>query len=332
MSEQRPLYSLSGKRVWVAGHRGMVGSALLRRLARENCSILTVDRAAADLRRQTDVEAFVRDNRPQAVFLAAARVGGIVANDRHPATFLYDNLMIAGNVIESARRYGVEKLLNLGSTCVYPKFAPQPIPEDALLTGPLEPTNQWYAVAKIAAIKLCDAYRRQHGCDFISAMPTNLYGPNDNFDLEASHVIPALIAKMAQAQDEGSKEVVLWGTGSPRREFLHVDDCADALVHLMMHFSGEGPVNVGTGEDVTIRELAELISGIVGFKGRLAFDPSRPDGTPRKLADVAHLQELGWTARIPLAEGLTQTYRWFREHRPLLRKAGLDHQPALARE
>jgi len=332
MSDGKASYSLSGKRVWVAGHKGMVGSALIRRLARENCTILTVERSVADLRRQTDVEAFVRDNRPQAVFLAAARVGGIVANDVQPATFLYDNLMIAGNVIEAARRYRVEKLLNLGSTCVYPKFAPQPIPEDALLTGPLEPTNQWYAVAKIAAIKLCDAYRRQHGCDFISAMPTNLYGPNDNFDLEASHVIPALIAKMAQAKDQSSDEVILWGTGAPRREFLHVDDCADALVHLMTHFSGEGPVNVGTGVDVTIRELAELISSVVGFRGHLTFDSSKPDGTPRKLADVAHLRELGWTARIPLAEGLAQTYGWFGEHRPLLRRAGLDYQPALTSE
>ena len=332
MSDGKALYSLAGKRVWVAGHKGMVGSALIRRLAQEDCTILTVDRQMIDLRRQADVETFVRDSRPQAVFLAAARVGGIVANDRQPASFLYDNLMIAGNVIEAARRYGVEKLLNLGSTCVYPKFAPQPIAEDALLTGPLEPTNQWYAVAKIAAIKLCDAYRRQHGCDFISAMPTNLFGPNDNFDLEASHVIPALIAKIAQANDQSAREVILWGTGTPRREFLHVDDCADALVHLMTHFSGEGPVNVGTGVDVTIRELAELISGIVGFEGRLSFDPSRPDGTPRKLADVTRLRELGWTARIPLAAGLTQTYAWFREHRPLLRRAGLDHETALTRE
>ena len=332
MNNRPAVYSLAGKRVWVAGHRGMVGSALIRRLKRENCTILTVDRATADLRRQADVEAFMRNNRPQAVFLAAARVGGIVANDSRPATFLYDNMMIAGNVIEAARLNGVEKLLNLGSTCVYPKFAPQPIAEDALLTGPLEPTNQWYAVAKIAAIKLCDAYRRQHGCDFISAMPTNLYGPNDNFDLEASHVIPALIAKMAQAKDERKDEVVLWGTGTPRREFLHVDDCADALVHLMTHFSGEGPVNVGTGDDVTIRELAELIAGIVGFAGQLRFDISRPDGTPRKLSDVSHLRRLGWSARVPLAEGLTQTYTWFREHGPLLRRAGLDQQPVLTRE
>ena len=240
--------------------------------------------------------------------------------------------MIAANVIEAARKYEVEKLLNLGSTCVYPKLAPQPIPEDALLTGPLEPTNQWYAIAKIAAIKLCDAYRRQHGCDFISAMPTNLYGPNDNFDLEASHVIPALIAKIAQAKEEGREDVVLWGTGTPRREFLHVDDCADALVHLMVHFSGEGPINVGTSKDVTIRELAETIAGIVEFPGRLVFDPSRPDGTPRKLTDVTRLRALGWTARIPLAEGLAQTYTWFREHRSSLRQTGLERQPLEAGE
>jgi GDP-L-fucose synthase len=326
MNDPPPPYSLAGKRVWVAGHKGMVGSAILRRLARENCTIVTADRGEADLRRQSEVEAFVAKTKPQAIFLAAARVGGIVANDSRPASFLYDNLMIASNIIEAARKYKVEKLLNLGSTCVYPKLAPQPIPEDALLTGPLEPTNQWYAIAKIAAIKLCDAYRRQHGCDFISAMPTNLYGPNDNFDLEASHVIPALIAKMAQAKDEARKDVVIWGTGTPRREFLHVDDCADALVHLMTHFSGEGPVNVGTGEDVTIRELAEIIAGVMGFRGRLVFDPSRPDGTPRKLTDVTRLSELGWTARIPLLDGLTRTYEWFQEHRSSLRQAGLEQQ------
>jgi GDP-L-fucose synthase len=231
--------------------------------------------------------------------------------------------MIAANIIEAARASGVEKLLNLGSTCVYPKFAPQPIPEDALLAGPLEPTNQWYAVAKIAAIKLCDAYRRQYGCDFISAMPTNLYGPNDNFDLEASHVIPALIAKFVRAKDEGAKEVSVWGTGAPRREFLHVDDCADALVHLMKHFSGEGPVNVGVGEDLTIAELAKLIAGIVNFPGRIVFDSSRPDGTPRKLVDVSHLNRLGWSARIPLLQGIAQTYDWYREYASSLRSVAL---------
>jgi GDP-L-fucose synthase len=300
-------------------------------LSREDCTLITATRNDADLRRQTEVERFVAEVRPQAIFLAAARVGGIVANDLRPASFLYDNMMIAANVIEAARNFGVEKLVNLGSTCVYPKFAPQPIPEDALLTGPLEPTNQWYAIAKIAAIKLCDAYRRQHGCDFISAMPTNLYGPNDNFDLEASHVIPALIAKMAQAKDEGRKDVVLWGTGTPRREFLHVDDCADALVHLMVHFSGEGPVNVGVGQDVTIRELAETIAGIVGFSGRLVFDSSKPDGTPRKLTDVTRLRALGWSAHIPLAGGLAQTYTWFQENRSSLRRTGLEPQAAEAR-
>jgi len=323
MSDGRALYSLKGKRIWVAGHNGMVGSALVRRLNREECTILTASRREHDLRRQSEVDAFMAKARPEAVFLAAARVGGIVANDSRPASFLYDNLMIAANIIEAARASGVEKLLNLGSTCVYPKFAPQPIPEDALLAGPLEPTNQWYAVAKIAAIKLCDAYRRQYGCDFISAMPTNLYGPNDNFDLEASHVIPALIAKFVRAKDEGTKEVSVWGTGTPRREFLHVDDCADALVHLMKHFSGEGPVNVGVGEDLTIAELAKLIAGIVNFPGRIVFDSSRPDGTPRKLVDVSHLNRLGWSARIPLLQGITQTYAWYREHASSLRSVAL---------
>ena len=323
MSDGRALYSLKGKRIWVAGHNGMVGSALVRRLNREECTILTASRREHDLRRQSEVDAFMAKARPEAVFLAAARVGGIVANDSRPASFLYDNLMIAANIIEAARASGVEKLLSLGSTCVYPKFAPQPIPEDALLAGPLEPTNQWYAVAKIAAIKLCDAYRRQYGCDFISAMPTNLYGPNDNFDLEASHVIPALIAKFVRAKDEGTKEVSVWGTGAPRREFLHVDDCADALVHLMKHFSGEGPVNVGVGEDLTIAELAKLIAGIVNFPGRIVFDTSRPDGTPRKLVDVSHLNRLGWGARIPLLQGITQTYAWYREHASSLRSVAL---------
>ena len=330
MNDKASLYSLHGKRVWVAGHNGMVGSALVRRLASENCTLLTASRRELDLRRQSDVEAFVTHTKPQAVFLAAARVGGIVANDRSPATFLYENLMIAANVIEASRQQGVEKLLNLGSTCVYPKFAPQPIPEDALLTGPLEPTNQWYAVAKIAAIKLCDAYRREHGCDFISAMPTNLYGPNDNFDLEASHVIPGVIAKMVLAKDEKRPDVTLWGTGTPKREFLHVDDCADALVHLMENFSGEGPVNVGTGVDVTIRELAELIAGVVQYSGRLVFDPSKPDGTPRKLADVSRLKALGWSARIPLAEGLAETYTWFRENRSSLRGLSVTREAAQA--
>jgi GDP-L-fucose synthase len=308
-------YRLDGKRVWVAGHKGMVGSALVRRLQRENVTLITAARSELDLRCQEQVEQFVAGARPQAIFLAAARVGGILANDSFPAAFLYDNLAIATNVIEAARRFNVEKLLNLGSTCVYPKFAPQPIREDALLSGPLEPTNQWYAVAKIAAIKLCDAYRRQYRCDFISAMPTNLYGPNDNFDLDSSHVIPALIAKFARARADDKDEVVVWGTGTPRREFLHVDDCADALVHLMTHFSGEGPVNIGAGTDVTIRELAQLIAEISDFRGALRFDPSRPDGTPRKLSDCARLHALGWSARIPLRDGVAQTYAWFEHER-----------------
>jgi GDP-L-fucose synthase len=322
-------YQLRGKRVWVAGHAGMVGSALLRRLKSEDITLITADRNEVDLRRQEQVERFIAAARPQVIFLAAARVGGILANDNFPAAFLYDNLAIAANVVEAARRSGAEKLLNLGSTCVYPKFAPQPIREDALLTGPLEPTNQWYAIAKIAAIKLCDAYRRQHGCDFISAMPTNLYGPNDNFDLDSSHVIPGLIAKFAQARAHNKDEVIVWGTGTPRREFLHVDDCADALVHLMKHFSGEGPVNIGAGTDVTIRELAEIIAEISGFRGAIRFDPSRPDGTPRKLSDCERIHALGWSARIPLREGLARTYDWFeREHHHLRARTQYELAPA----
>ena len=323
MSERQPLYPLKGKRVLVAGHAGMVGSALMRRLKREDCRLLTATRGECDLRRQSDVESLLAKSRPHTIFLAAARVGGIVANDSRPASFLYDNLAIATNVIEAARHFGVEKLLNSGSSCVYPKLAPQPISEDALLSGPLEPTNQWYAVAKIAAIKLCDAFRRQFGCDFISAMPTNLYGPHDNFDLESSHVIPALIARMTRAKDEGASEVAVWGTGAPSREFLHVDDCADALVFLMQHFSGEGPVNVGTGEDLTIAELARLIAQVVGFRGRIAFDRSRPDGTPRKLLDVSRLTALGWTARIPLEDGLNSTCSWYRENLATARTVAL---------
>ena len=323
MSEKRALYPLKGKRVWVAGHSGMVGSALIRRLGREDCVLLTASHRECDLRRQSDVESFIGKARPEAIFLAAARVGGIVANDIRPASFIYDNIAIATNVIEAARAFGVEKLVNLGSTCIYPKFAPQPMSEDTLLTGALEPTNQWYAVAKIAAIKLCDAYRRQYGCDFISAMPTNLYGPDDNFDLESSHVIPALIAKMARAKDENAREVIVWGTGTPRREFLHVDDCADALVYLTKHFSGEGPINVGTGTDLTIRELAELIARIVKFQGRIVFDRSRPDGTPRKLVDVSRLTSLGWTTRIPLEDGLAETYAWYRENAATARTIAL---------
>lgn len=306
-------YDLTGKRVWVAGHRGMVGSAIVRRLTREACEVLTVDRAAVDLRRQAETEAWLATNRPQAILLAAATVGGILANDTRPAEFLYDNLAIEANIIKGAHRCGVEKLLFLGSSCIYPRLAPQPMPEEALLTGPLEPTNQWYAIAKIAGIKLCQAYRRQYGCDFISVMPTNLYGPGDNFDLASSHVVPALIAKFHRAKMTGASEVEIWGTGTPRREFLYVDDLADAVVHVMRAYSGEDHINIGTGTDVTIAELAAMVAEVVGFTGRLVFDPSKPDGTPRKLLDVSRLKALGWTARTTLEEGLQQSYRWFRE-------------------
>lgn len=306
-------YELTGKRVWVAGHRGMVGSAIVRRLASEACEVLTVDRAAVDLRRQAETEAWMVANRPQAIFLAAATVGGILANDTRPAEFLYDNLAIEANIIEGAWRCGVEKLLFLGSSCIYPRLAPQPMSEDELLTGPLEPTNQWYAIAKIAGIKLCQAYRRQYGCDFISVMPTNLYGPGDNFDLASSHVVPALIAKFHRAKVMGAESVEIWGTGAPRREFLYVDDLADAVVHVMRVYSDEDHINIGTGTDATIAELAAMVAKVVGFEGRLVFDPSKPDGSPRKLLDVGRLAALGWSARTILEEGLQLSYRWFRE-------------------
>ncbi|MGD0533198.1 MAG: GDP-L-fucose synthase [Methyloceanibacter sp.] len=311
MTQIEPLYSLKGKQVWVAGHHGMVGSALVRRLEQEDCRLLTVEREMVDLTRQAEVELWMARARPQAIFLAAAKVGGIFANDSWPVQFLYDNLAIAANVIHAAAATGVEKLLFLGSSCIYPKLAPQPIEENALLTGPLEPTNEWYAIAKIAGLKLCQAYRRQHACDFIAAMPTNLYGPGDNFDLATSHVIPALIRKAHEAKVRRDSEFVIWGSGTPRREFLHVDDAADALVHLMTHYSGETHVNVGSGSDSTILDLAKLIAGVVGFSGRIVTDPSKPDGTPRKLLDTRKLAGLGWQSKIGLEEGLTRTYRWF---------------------
>ena len=310
----RALYSLAGKRVFVAGHRGMVGAALVRRLAREDCEILTAPRPGVDLTRQAEVEAFLAWARPEAVFLAAAKVGGILANASAPAAFLYENLMIEANVIHAAARSGsVEKLLFLGSSCVYPRMAPQPIPEDALLTGPLEPTNEAYAIAKIAGIKLCDAYRAQHGADFISAMPTNLYGPGDDFDLGTSHVLPALIRKARDARLAGIPRVTLWGTGAPRREFLHVDDCADALVRLMTHWSAPGHVNVGAGEDIAIRDLAALVCRLSGWECALDFDASKPDGTPRKLLDTTRLRGLGWRPSIPLAEGIASVIAWFED-------------------
>ena len=304
-------FPLEGKRVFVAGHRGMVGSAIARVLRQRGCEALTAPRPGVDLRRQEEVERWMRSERPDAVFLAAARVGGILANSTRPAEFIYDNLAIQSAVIESARRAGVGKLLFLGSSCIYPKMAPQPITEEALLTGPLEPTNEWYAVAKIAGIKLCQAYRRQYGCNYVSLMPTNLYGPGDNFDLRSAHVIPALMHRMHEAKVSGAVEVVVWGSGTPRREFLHVDDLADAAVHLMEVYSGEEPINVGTGRDVTIAELARTIREIVGFDGRLAYDRSKPDGTPRKRLDVTRMARLGWRAKIDLPPGLADTYRWF---------------------
>ena len=304
-------FDLRGKRAWVAGDRGMVGSAIVRRLAAEGCEILSVGRARVDLRRQAETEDWLAEARPEAVFLAAATVGGILANDTRPAEFIYDNLAIETNVIEAARRTGVTKLLLLGSSCIYPRLAEQPMSEAALLTGPLEPTNQWYAVAKIAGIKLCQAYRRQYGLDFISAMPTNLYGPGDTFDLMGSHVVPALLRKAHEAKVSGRAAIEIWGSGAPRREFLYVDDCADGLVHLMKAYSGEAQVNVGVGTDVTIRELAETVVRVVGFGGSIGYDTSKPDGTPRKLLDVSRLADLGWSARTGLEEGLRRTYDWY---------------------
>lgn len=303
-------YELTGKRVYVAGHRGMVGSAIVRRLATEGCEVLTSDRST-DLRDQAAVRNWFDGNVPDIVVLAAAKVGGILANDTFPAQFLYDNLMIEANVIEAARQAGVGRLLFLGSSCIYPKFAPQPISEDALLTGPLEPTNEWYAIAKIAGIKLCQAYRREYGLDYISAMPTNLYGPGDNFDLAGSHVLPALIRKAHEAKMAGKPSIEIWGTGTPRREFLHVDDLADACVFLLKTYSGEGHVNVGSGSDIPIGELAELVCRVVGFEGVISKDATKPDGTPRKLMDSGKLAGLGWSASIPLEDGVAGAYAWF---------------------
>lgn len=307
------IFPLEGKRIWVAGHNGMVGSALVRRLARENCEILTVDRKTIDLKDQATTRAWILDAKPDAIFLAAAKAGGILANDTYPVDFLYDNLMIEANIIEAAYRAKVSKLLFLGSSCIYPKLAPQPIPEEALLTGPLEPTNEWYAVAKIAGIKLCQAYRKQYGCDFISAMPTNLYGPEDNFDLNTSHVIPALIRKAHEAKQGGNEDLMIWGTGNPRREFLHVDDCADACVRLMKVYSDDGHINVGSGEDLTILALTKLVCEAVGFSGTITHDLSKPDGTPRKLMSTDKLRGLGWLPSISLQDGLTGAYGAYRQ-------------------
>ena len=305
----RTPFELEGKSVFVAGHKGMVGRALVRRLAGEDVKLLTVDRSAVDLRDQAAVFDWFAKKRPQTVFLAAAKVGGIVANDTLRGEFLYDNLVIAANVIHAAHVNRAEKLMFLGSSCIYPRLAPQPLREDSMLTGPLEATNEPYAIAKIAGIKMVEAYRAQYGCDFINVMPTNLYGPGDNYHVEYSHVVAALIRRFHEAKASGSTDVVVWGTGTPRREFLYVDDLADACVYLMKNYSGDELVNIGTGEDVTIAEFARMVAGVVGYTGAIGFDPSRPDGTPRKLLDVSRLAKLGWRARTSLEDGIRLAYR-----------------------
>ncbi|WP_244610597.1 GDP-L-fucose synthase family protein [Microvirga pakistanensis] len=308
-----PSFALAGKRVWVAGHRGMVGSALVRRLAQESCEIVTVDRSEVDLTRQIQVERWMERNRPDVVLVAAARVGGIMANATYPGEFLYENMMIGANVIHSARECGVEKLLFLGSSCIYPKHAPQPIPEHALLSGPLEPTNEGYAIAKIAAIKLAEYYNRHHARRFISAMPTNLYGPNDNFDPVNSHVLPALIRRIHEARHNRSRVVEIWGSGSPLREFLHVDDLADACIFLVKTYDDAALVNVGSNQEISIRDVAEIIADVVGFEGNFIFDTTKPDGAPRKLVDSSRIQALGWRPRIPLRQGIEELYRFWRQ-------------------
>jgi GDP-L-fucose synthase len=305
----RTPFELKGKRVFVAGHRGMVGSALVRRLGGENVELLTAARSEVDLRDQAAVSNWFESKRPQVVFLAAAKVGGIVANNTLRAEFIYDNLIIATNVIHAAHINGTEKLMFLGSSCIYPKLAPQPLREDSMLTGPLEPTNEPYAIAKIAGIKMVEAYRSQYGSDFINVMPTNLYGPGDNYHPEYSHVVAALIRRFHEAKLSGASNVVVWGTGTPRREFLYVDDMADACIHLMKNYTADELVNIGTGEDITIAEFARVVAAAVGYRGEISFDPSRPDGTPRKLLDVSRLAKLGWRARTSLEDGIRLAYR-----------------------
>lgn len=312
-------FPLKGARIYVAGHRGMVGAACATRLAAEGAEVITSDRTQVDLRRQEQVEAFMAAAKPDAVVVAAAKVGGILANDSYPAEFLYDNLMIEANLIEAAHRSDVNRLLFLGSSCIYPREAPNPINEDALLTGPLEKTNEWYAIAKIAGIKLCQAYRRQYGRDYISAMPCNLYGPGDYFHPTRSHVIPALLQRFHDAAQNGVPTVTCWGSGTPRREFMHVDDVADGCAFLLRHYSGEGHLNIGTGSDITIRELAEEIARVTGFKGDIAWDTTKPDGTLLKRMDVSRMAAMGWRARIGFREGLASTYAW------MLQQASLRH-------
>ncbi len=309
-----PPYPLAGKRVWVSGHAGMVGQALVRRLADEDCEILTVPRGEVDQRRQADVEVWMADNRPDAVLMAAATVGGILANDTRPGEFTYDNLAIETNIIHAARETGVGKLMFLGAACMYPKLAAQPMAEESLLTGAIEKTNEGYAIAKLAGLTLCQAYRRQYDCDFITVIPANLFGPGDNFDLEAGHVIPALMRKAHEAKQANAADLTVWGSGKPLREFLYVDDLADALVFLMQRYSDPAPINVGGGEELSIRDIAEAVSRTVGFEGDLSFDASKPDGAPRKLLDNARIADMGWAPATPLTEGLARTYEWFLEN------------------
>lgn len=308
------MYELTNKRIFVAGHRGLVGSAIARRLESENCEVITAGRDTVDLTRQDEVEDYIAKTKPDAIVIAAAKVGGILANSSYPVDFLYNNVMIEANLFAAAHRNDVDRVLFLGSSCIYPKETAQPIVEDALLTGPLEPTNEWYAIAKIAGIKFAQAYRQQYGRDYISAMPTNLYGPNDNFDLNSSHVIPALIRKAHEAKEKGESEIVVWGTGKPRREFLHVDDCADALIFLLKNYSGREHINVGSGEDLTILEITQIVCDAVGFKGKLVHDLSKPDGTLRKLMSADKLRAMGWSPSIGLEEGMRRTYQWYLEN------------------
>jgi len=317
-------FSLEGRRVWIAGHRGMAGSAIARRLEREACEILTVGRDRVDLRRQAEVEGWMAEARPDVIFLAAAVVGGIHANNSRPAEFLYENLAIETNIIHSAWKVGVRKLVFLGSSCIYPRLAPQPMPEEALLTGPLEPTNEWYAIAKIAGIKMCQAYRRQYGCDFISAMPTNLYGYGDNFNIEQGHVAAALMVKIHRAKVAGAGSVELWGDGTPLREFLFVDDLADGLVFLAKGYSGEPHVNLGSGQEISIRGLAELLADVIGYQGSFRFDTSKPNGAPRKIMDPSRIAAMGWSAPTSLREGFAQTYRWYVDNLDTGRLRGLQ--------
>ncbi len=307
-------FILSGKTIWIAGETGMVGRAIHRRLDKEECKIISAPHSDLDLRDRQKIYQWLGDNKPDIVVMAAAKVGGIGANMAEPAVFLHDNLAMAQNVIHGAFQAGVEKLLYLGSSCIYPKMADQPIKEEALLTGSLEPTNEGYALAKIAGLKLCQSYRRQYGCDFISAMPTNLYGPHDHFDFEKSHVIPAMILKIHQAKMNAQDKVVLWGSGKPLREFLYVDDLADALIHLLKNYSDEMPINIGSGEEISIHDLAKLICDVVGFEGKIELDVTKPDGTPRKLLDSTKLHNLGWKAKTPLKQGVSKTYQWFLEN------------------